>query len=259
MFSIQPTPYNDVNEVLGLLLMNAKDALQDQFVGMYLYGSLASGDFNTNTSDIDFLIITKHILSETTVSKLESMHTRIWNTGLRWASKLEGSYVHKELIRRHDPEGAPCPTVNEEKFFVARRGSDWIIQRHVIREHGVIMEGPDPKTLINPVSSDDIRNAVLETLDDWWFSILNDRPWLKDRGVEYQAYAVISMCRALHALEHGTIVSKPKAVQWAQKHLEGQWNDIIEMAMNISHDDESELFLDETLRFIGFVKEKVNQ
>ena len=252
-----PTPYKDINIVLNLLLTNAREVLKDQFVGMYLYGSLASGDFDLETSDIDFLIVTKDILSERTISDLEVMHNRIWKDGLKWASKLEGSYVHRRLIRVHDPNGEPCPTINEGKFFVDKRGSDWIIQRHVVRDCGVIIEGPDPKELIDFVSSDDIRDAIMGILNDWWFSILNDPLWLKKRGTEYQAYAVISMCRALHALEYGTIVSKPKAIQWARKNLREPWKGLIDKAIAVSHVEENDNFLEETLRFIRFVKEKV--
>ena len=55
-----PTPHQDVNEILDLLLTEAKDVLGNQFVGMYLYGSLSSGDFDPKSSDIDFLIIGKN-------------------------------------------------------------------------------------------------------------------------------------------------------------------------------------------------------
>src|SRR5689334_20246089 len=137
------TPYPDVNEVLNMLLINVKEVLQDQFIGMYLYGSLSSGDFNPETSDIDFLFVTSDTLSEKTFFELEAMHQTIWAAGLNWARKLEGAYVPAKLLLRHDPKGPLCPTVNEGKIFVARLGSDWIIQRHVVREYGVVIEGPD--------------------------------------------------------------------------------------------------------------------
>jgi predicted nucleotidyltransferase len=53
-----PTPYPDVNEVLLTLLDNVRAILGDYFTGMYLYGSLASGDFDPRRSDIDFLVVT---------------------------------------------------------------------------------------------------------------------------------------------------------------------------------------------------------
>jgi hypothetical protein len=45
---------------------------------------------------------------------------------------------------------------------------------------------------------------------------------------EYQAYAIVTMCRVLYTLEHGTIVSKPVSARWADTmsswtNLTKQW------------------------------------
>ena len=251
-----PTLYGDVNQILNMLLSNVKEILQDQFVGMYLYGSLASGDFNPETSDIDFLVVTVSSLSEETIVKLEAMHKQAWATSPKRTGKLEGSYVPRDLIRCHDPDGAPYPTINEGKFFVDKRGSDGIIQRHVIREYGVIVEGPDPKTLIEFVSPDDIRDAVMGSLNEWWFPMLDDPAWLRNGENGDRAFAVVTMCRVLHTLEHGTIVSKPKATQWAQTRLDERWRQLIDKAVTLSNRPEQVITLDETLDFIRFIKEQ---
>jgi predicted nucleotidyltransferase len=255
--SKQPSIFPDVNEVLSLLLSNAKEILKDQFVGMYLYGSLSSGDFNPGASDIDFLVITTEPLSEITIAELEAMHKRIWATNLKRASKLEGAYVPKELIRRHDPNGGPCPTINEGRFYMARLGSDWIIQRHVVREHGIVLSGPDPKTLIDPVGPDHIRSSVIGILNEWWFPMLEDPSWLRNHESEYRAFAVITMCRVLYALEHGTIVSKPKAIQWAHKKLQDPWKQLIDKAVTVSQHNGVDILLEETLDFIRFTREQI--
>ncbi|RPJ24812.1 MAG: DUF4111 domain-containing protein [Chloroflexi bacterium] len=256
---VKPTRYPDVNEILNLLLSNAKEILGDQFIGMYLYGSLSGGDFSPESSDIDFLVITTNTLSDKTISELEAMHKQIWASGMKWASKLEGSYVPKELIRRHDPDGTPCPTVNEGAFFVDKRGSDWIIQRHIVREHGVVLAGPDPKTLIDPVTADDIRGAVLGILREWWFPMLADPSWLRDHGSEYHAFAVITMCRVLHTLEHGTILSKPKAIQWAREKLGNPWRQLIDKAVAAAQHENKDDFLEEALDFIRFTREQTKK
>ena len=252
----KPTPYPEVNDLLHLLLFNVKRILGEQFVGMYLYGSLATGDFDPETSDIDFLVVTAETLPKEKIAELDAMHKETWATSLKRAGELEGSYVPKDLVRRHDPEGAPCPTVNEGKFFVDQRGSDWIIQRYVVREYGVIVEGPDPKTLIDFVSPDDIREAVRGVLGEWWFPMLDDPSWLRDHGGKYHAFAVITMCRVLHALEHGTIISKPKAVHWARENLGVPWQDLIDKAVAVSRHEKEAEFLPETLDFIRFVQEQ---
>jgi len=252
----KPAPHPDVNEVLNLLLTNVKEILKDQFVGMYLYGSLSSGDFNPETSDVDFLVVTTDSLSEETIAELKAMHNRTWATSLKRAGKLEGAYVPKELIRKHDPHGTPCPTVNEGKFYVAELGSDWIIQRHIVRECGVIVEGPDPRTLISFIGPNEIRDAVMGILHEWWFPMLDDPTWLGKHESNYHGYTVITMCRALHALEHGTIASKPVAIEWAKDELGVQWHTLIEQAVASQYGKHSD-FLDETLAFIRFTMEKM--
>jgi hypothetical protein len=253
----QPSIFPEVNEVLSLLHANVKNILGDQFIGMYLYGSLSSGDFDPESSDIDFLFVTRDHLSEQTIAKLEAMHQQTWATSLKRAGKLEGAYVPKELIRRHNPNGEPCPTVNEGKFYLDRPGSDWVIQRHVVREYGVVIEGHDPKTLIDPVSAEDIRGSVMGVLREWWFPMLNDPAWLRDHESGYRSFAVITMCRVLHALETGTITSKPKAIEWAKQRLEDSWIPLIDSAVAISHHEDVDVPLHQTVEFIRFIHEKV--
>ena len=239
-----------------MLLSSANRVLGNQLVGMYLYGSLASGDFDLETSDIDFLVVTTSSLSDKTIADLETMHHQIWKSGLKWAARLEGSYIPKRDIRRHNPRSAPCPTVNEGKFYLDKRGSDWIIQRHVIREQGIILAGPEPKTLIDPVSPQEIHRSVLGVLNEWWFPMLEDPSWLKKHGAEYHAFAILTMCRALYALHHGTIVSKPAAARWAQNELGERWSRIIERSLAVRHHNPDHGLFDEALELIRFAREQ---
>jgi hypothetical protein len=151
----------------------------------------------------------------------------------------------------------PTPTINEGKFYLDSHGSDWIIQRHIVRECGIVLEGPDPKSLIDPVSPEEIRGAVLSILSEWWFPMLEDHSWLKKHGSNYHGYAVITMCRALHALEHGTIVPKPVAIQWAKMTLDPRWSTLIERAVESQYGKQVEI-LDDALAFIRYTLEKTS-
>src|SRR6476469_6699622 len=73
MKTISPTPYPDVNEILAMLLSNVRETLQDQLVGMYLFGSLANGDFD-ELSDIDVLVATNTVISKHQFIALKQMH-----------------------------------------------------------------------------------------------------------------------------------------------------------------------------------------
>jgi hypothetical protein len=257
MVNPSPTPYPDVNEILQLLLEEMQKVLGDQFVGMYLYGSLSSGDFHPDASDIDYLVVTADILSENTIGALESMHYRIWNTGLKWAEKLEGSYLPVAHLRRYEKMDTAYPTVNEGRFYLAPHGSNWVIQRHIIREGGVTLAGPDPRSMIDPVGPDDIRRAVTGTLHEWWFPLLDDPSWLKNHGSEYHAYAILTMCRSLYALERGEIVSKPVAAGWAQGQLGGKWPQVIEQSLATRMGIRNFELYNEALELIQYTRDKV--
>jgi hypothetical protein len=226
---ISPTPYADVNRLLQVFLAQVQAVLGEEFIGLYLYGSLASGDFVPARSDIDFLVVTADELPTGIISALESMHARLWATGAKWALKLEGSYIPRAALRRYNPEDGPFPCVNEGKFYLARHESDWVLQRHILRESGVAVAGPDIRPLIDPVLLDDIRAAVLGYLREWWQPMLRSPERLQSR--EYQAYATLSMCRALYTLQHGRVASKTDSARWAQRTFGERWTALIDRAL----------------------------
>jgi len=248
-----PTPYPEVNAVLHGLLSGVQTILGNHFTGMYLHGSLASGDFDPQRSDIDFVVVTAGELPGEMLPALAAMHARLAASGLKWAKRLEGTYIPQQALRRYDPAHAQHPSIGVDwSFGVDHQGSDGVIQRHILREQGVVVAGPAPQTLIDPVRPNDLRRAVLATLHEWWSQQLENPVRLDSR--EYQAYAVLTMCRALYTLQYGTIVSKPVAAQWAQEALGERWARLIERALAWRHDDELE-DMPETLDLIRYTLE----
>jgi hypothetical protein len=242
-----PTPYPDVHQALQALLAEVRAVLGERFVGLYLYGSLASGDFNPARSDIDFVVVTEAVLPDEAVRTLEAMHNRLWATGGKWMLKLEGSYIPRQALRRYNPQDGPFPCVNEGKFYLARHESDWIIQRSILRESGVAVAGPDIRSMIDPVSQEDIRAAVTGYLDGWWRPMLNTPNRLHSR--EYQAYATLSMCRALYTLRYSRVTSKTASARWAQQTLGELWAPLIERALAWPQGEQPDEFT-ETLAFM---------
>jgi predicted nucleotidyltransferase len=250
----QPTAYPDVNLLLNELLKDVRSILKRRFIGMYLYGSLASGDFSPETSDIDFVIVTKDELSSEIVSKLKDMHANLKASSSKWAKKLEGSYIPQDALRRYDPANARHPSIGVDwDFGIGFHGSDWIIQRYILREQGVVVAGPIPATLIDPIQPQDIKRAVLEVLHDWWAPMLENNPDFLQNN-EYQAYAILTMCRSLYTLNHGTIASKPISACWAQETVDSKWICLIEWALKWNHLMQSNK-KNETIEFIQYTLE----
>ncbi|MCK4899893.1 MAG: DUF4111 domain-containing protein [Anaerolineales bacterium] len=251
-----PTPYPEVNTVLLDLLSQLQAILGDRFVGLYLYGSLASGDFNPHQSDIDFVVVTENDLPDVIVVELEAMHMRLASSNSKWAQKLEGVYIRKQYLPHYNPADPPLPTINEGRFYMGRQGSDWVIQRLFLREQGTIIAGPSLQDSIDPVYPQDLRKAVQAILSEWWQPILRDPARMETP--EYQPYAVLSMCRALYTLEHGRVASKGDSAMWAMTALDQEWAGLIKRSLAWRRGQQTES-IERTLDFIRFTIERSKQ
>jgi len=242
------TGYTDVDAVLAELLAGVRGTLGSQLVGVYLDGSLATGDFAEPSSDIDVLVVTEDALSDEVVAALGTMHARLTTGTSKWARELEVSYIPRRALRRFDPDDNWHPRIQRgsDQLVTEEHDRAWVIHRHVIREHGAALAGPDPRTLIDPVDAGDLRDAVVSLLHGWWMPVPTCRRWLDNSF--YRSYAVLTMCRMRYTLQHGVVVSKPIAARWAQAALDARWTPLIQAALAWSSDIAPDL--GETLRFI---------
>ncbi len=225
-----PTPYPQVNATLDAFQRGLQEVLGELLVGIYLHGSLATGDFNPQSSDLDFVVVVTTPITEQQLPALAEMHKGLLEFSPKWAARLEGAYIAQQILRHYLPgETSSAWLGSDGHFAIEPLGSDWVIQSYVIREHGIVLFGPDPKTLIDPISPDDLRRAEQATLRYWWAPQLENPVRLVSR--EYQAYAALTMCRALYLLEFGTVVSKPVVAKWAIAQLEPYWKPLIERSL----------------------------
>jgi hypothetical protein len=233
------------------LLNEILTVLDDDLVGLYLNGSLALGEFDPAHSDIDFIGVTKQLVSGARFDSLVDMHRSISLGGRPYATELEGSYIPLVALRQHDPAAANFPNLERgptEILQLKEHHSDWIIQRQIVREYGITLYGPPPDSLIDPVSSDELRRATIGVLQSWWATPAAVEYARQNSG--YQVYAVQTMCRALYTLEHGSVASKPVACNWASTKMHAEWRGLIEKALLLKLNEET---FDHTLGFISYV------
>lgn len=173
--SLQPTPYADVNEALHDLLAHLQAILRVHFVGMYLSGSLALGDFNPYSSDIDIVVVTDDTLSDDQFVALSDMHARFDASDSPWAAKAEAFYIPQTDLRHFSLTPTQYPQIERGRtLFRDQLESGWIYQCYILREHGVALAGPDPRTLIDPVDPHDMRRAASPIAELWLEQANND-------------------------------------------------------------------------------------
>jgi len=233
------TSPSEVNEILNALLSALQTALADNLIGVYLCGSLATGDF-IETSDIDFVVAIERPVSDSEVGALIEMHARLAALANPYADRLEGAYIDRASLRRFEP-GREFLTIEcETPLRWKEHETSSLIERYVLREKSVALLGPDPKSLIDLISSEELRAGIRRRLHEWatWAANPHDPEWLPPRS--HQAYVVETMCRALYTLTFGELVSKRKASDWAASTLPEPWRALVDKTIAARADESAD-------------------
>jgi hypothetical protein len=222
------TPYDDLNTVLDVLVTAVQHALGDTFIGAYLQGSFAVGDFDEH-SDVDFIVVIREELSEPQVEALQALHASVYDMQSEWAKHLEGSYFPAAVLRDVAQRGSPLWYLDHgSRSLVRSDHCNTILVRQVVREAGVSLAGPDPATLVDPIPVAVLRDEIRATMLGWGREILaNPEPWANRF---YQGYIVLNYARMLHDLVVGRPGSKRAGAEWAKATLGEQWSDLIDSA-----------------------------
>ncbi len=225
----QPTRHADVNRTVTHLARELETVLGDNFIGLYVQGSIALGAFDPY-SDVDFLIAVHEDIPNATVPALEAAHRRVYDSGSRPAQHLEGSYFPAAILRHDDPPRTPLLYLDNGSRSLERSLHDNdLVVRWITREHGITVTGPAPNTLIDPVPPQALKDEMRHEIHAWSADIFSGA-WSALPTIWGQAFAVVSFCRMLHTVHTGEVYSKPDSVQWALQHLPECWHTLIREA-----------------------------
>jgi hypothetical protein len=268
---IPTEPYPELRSVLERFVAGVQHALKGKFLGAYLVGSLATGDFDLD-SDIDFLVVTEEELTDTEVPILQALHVEIHNLGSYPAQHLEGSYMSRSSLTRTDlVRLQPLWYVDNGSTLLERSVHDnqWHV-RWILRERAIILTGADPQALVQPVSTDALRTEMqssIETLRTHFVAEI-DKPlgWFNTRFG--QSFTVVTCCRMLHTLQSRGVASKLAAVRWAEQSLDAEWRELIRQAwaerksvrfgVKVRQPADVKL-MRETARFVAYAQNELGQ
>jgi len=225
---MHPTPYPELNAVLRELVSGIKGALGDVLAAAYLQGSFAVGDFDEH-SDVDFIVVSRRELSTGEVDALQVVHAHVYDLDCGWAQHLEGSYFPASVLRQCDGRGTQLWYLEHgDRALVRSEHCNTAVVRWTVREHGVVLAGPPPEEIVDPVPVDVLRREIWETMHDWGHEILNEPERFGNRF--YQSFIVLSYCRMLHDLHAGRVGSKREGAEWAKATLDSSWVELIDGA-----------------------------
>jgi len=253
-------PPSDVVDMLNILQAGAQEALGANLVALYLRGSLVTGAFDPEASDIDFFAVMERRLNEQEFSTLEAVHTGFARLPNRYGDQLEGPYIDRDAARRFRP-GERHPTIaRNEPLLWREHYANWVFERWMLRASGVTLLGPEPRTLLDPVSRDEILAAVRANMVRWvdWINDPYDPDWLLPRG--HKAYVVETMCRILYTLATGELVGKPQSVAWALETLSEPWRTTVERSQSWRNDQTVDLSIaPEVVAFVHWTAARADE
>lgn len=223
-----PTPFPELNAVLSELVTSVQSILVDNFLAAWLQGSFAVGDFDQH-SDVDFVIALERELSDAQLQALQVMHARIFSLDCPWAHCLEGSYFPEHILRNYSRRGVELWYLdNGHQSLTLDRHCNTVVVRSVLLSNGILMAGPAPSGLVDPIPVSVLRQEILETMHTWGGQVLADPAQINNRF--YQGFAVFHYCRSLHALHTGVVGSKRAGAEWAKANLDPSWAGLIDRA-----------------------------
>ena len=267
--NIPSEPYSDLRPVLAQFIESVQSALEEDFVGAYAVGSLATGDFDLD-SDIDFLIVIREELTDAEVALLRALHLEIHKLDCYPAKHLEGSYISRQCLTCAELVGVqPLWYVDDGSSVLEQSVHDnqWHV-RWILRECGITLVGPEPKELMEPVPVEALRGEMVSAIERLRMHFVSeiDKPlgWFNTRFG--QSFTVLTCCRMLHTVRTGVIQSKLAAVQWAEESIDVEWCELVKQAWaertgarygtKVRQPAEVGL-LHQTGRFIGYVQNEL--
>ena len=227
---MQVTPYASINELLEILLSSIQHILGTKLVGLYLNGSLVIGDFDPDSSDIDLVAALSSDIDEREFEELQKMHTAFAAQHKEWDDRIEVCYISVAALNAVRSRTGKIANISPgEPFHMRESSMEWLSDWYLVREKGIALFGPSPKTIIEPISKDEFIQTIKGHAKAWG-------EWIHDmHGRRSQAYAILTMCRALYTCKYGEQVSKKQAALWAQRELP-DWSQLIQNALTWRED-----------------------
>ena len=251
------TQDTEIEALLGRLTDEIRQSSNGSLVGFYVYGSLVTGDFDKDRSDIDLLAVIDSYLNGETFDRLDRMHARIVEDHPAWEDRIEVAYVPASALWNFRTHTGRIAVISPgEPFHLKAAGKDWLINWYMVREVGVTLFGPPPQTLIPEIPQPEFVDAVQDQAGAW-------KEWVyRMRTPGAQSYAVLTLCRALYTYTHGRQASKKQAALWAKSYLP-QWAPLIQHSslwLTEGHDEETgdEAGFQETVRFVHDIADRIN-
>lgn len=251
---------SEVAEFVKQLMEETKKILGSHYIGFYLHGSLAMGGFNSNRSDVDFLIITKKGVSVQAKKELAQLYLFSSNKPYpiemsilqekhlkNWEHPSEYDFHFSEFWReryKRDLETNGSEYLNAEVY----KDSDLAAHITITTERGICLDGEPIDRIFPIVPKEDYLSSILVDFEECVEDI-NRHP----------VYSIHNMLRVYWYVKEEVISSKKEAGDWGITSLPRELRLTVEKAVHCIEDGEStyEFKQEELMTFTHYITKEV--
>jgi hypothetical protein len=209
--------------------LDAADGVMPGLVtGLHVVGSLALDDYKPERSDIDVVVMVGNIPDGAQRSHLAEIHRVV-------ATRIDGPYLtDAQLASNPDSVGA-VPYHLNGRFETGNCYEVSPITWAVLAEHAITVRGDAPA-----VTRDDraVRAFSAANLDGYWAgwartieALIAETPDAEMIDAHMLEWGVLGVARVHCAARTGRVVSKSDAGKYAFEEFDGEWGDIVDLAL----------------------------
>ncbi|WP_079999572.1 aminoglycoside adenylyltransferase domain-containing protein [Bacillus mycoides] len=202
----------------------------EQLVGVYVYGSIALGAFHLDTSDVDFVTVTRETVSEIEKSQISDLHKRLSKSKL--GERMDGMYIPLTDLGKSNKEIAQYVYCADGKVNVGH----WDVNDvtwWTLKNRGITVTGEEANKLPFEVPWSKVVETMKYNVEQYWREkASNPYLFLIEEWVES---AVVTLGRILYTLEHETIVSKDEGLQYMMRSSNDNWKPLLQEVERIRH------------------------
>ena len=197
--------------MLAHLVNEERAVLDDGLTGIYLFGSVVTGDYRPGASDLDMVTVLTEDPTASVVAILKGLHHELIVAYPIWDDRIEVTYLSRWALRNFRERSFPAARISPgEPFHAIDIDARWLIDWYQLGVSGIALYGPPLAEVVPPIAHEEYVASVRAYL-----RLLPDSLEAYTTPAA-QGYVVITACRALHLCETRETVSKRAAVHWAR-------------------------------------------
>jgi streptomycin 3"-adenylyltransferase len=214
-----------VTEFLRETLSCIHSILQENIVGIYLYGSLAMGCFNSKSSDIDIIIVVRKRLLKVQRKKVIEYLKEACSKSRR----LELNIIRENAIRHpRYPIMVDLHFEHWGEIFENERSKEILSNLYTTRKRGFRVWGKPTSNVFSEIPAQYHLRSVIEDLK-CTRKHLHESP--DHVGYDPAVYWVLGSCRILAFIREKKVLSKLEGGQWGLANLPKKYYDLIKQAL----------------------------